>query len=143
MAKELGDKRTDRLLAMIEEGYQAKQRGELRKAETTYIKVWKALPAPHHQWNFSLTVARMLVSFFYENGRYREAKIWVKRMFQCEISAVDTSPDILAGQVYLDSGDKETAFSHFAAAHDRGKYRAFQGIDMRFWNFYKETKVKT
>jgi len=100
-----------------------------------YKKAWELFPEPKVKYELAEWVASCQSKLYHSLNETEDAIKWAKVSLESS-SEIDTSSLISLGIVYFDV-DKDKAFYFFKEAYKKGKYRAFQGYNKKYWHFFK------
>jgi tetratricopeptide (TPR) repeat protein len=125
--------------AEINKGYELKQRGDFVGAEKHYRKAWDLVPDPKYNWDISDSILLRIARFFRDKKDFDEAKRWIRLVFDhCVILPGEGQPDLIAGTIYYEAGERDLARKYLERAYKISKGRSFQTEDIKYLKFVKE-----
>lgn len=130
------------IVKLIEQGNVREQHGDVSGALTIYLELWDSLPEPkyHLSEDISLWLINCITGAYLNNQQYQNAKRWALEAFHCDIPEYATSEWMDLGVAHFELNEKEEAFRCFANAYQKGKHRAFQGYDAKYWEYFKRER---
>ena len=120
---------------LMESGRTAWQAGDLVTAEADFLAAWKSLPEPKNQWDYyPQSLSRGLVLFYQKRGDFDQALTWLETMRAVygQDPVSERLVEMMAGAVYFEKGDLDTAFAFFKVLYEKDGKRAFEDSDKRY-----------
>lgn len=131
------------IVKKIEQGNRFEDEGRFDEALDTYLDVFNEIECLTDDI-YALEETRWLISCIYGvysiKKDFAKAKEWALNIFKCDIPENATSELIDLGTILYELGEKDDAFNYFSKAYAKGKYRAFQGYEKKYFDFYKSYK---
>jgi len=129
------------LIAKVELGNKRDADGETVTAREIYLEAWDRLPDPKENWEpFSQWIADCLFGNYIDSNNYEEAEKWAEASYKSRPDEIETSCLVQLGLVNYEMGKIDAALDWFGRAYAVGKYRAFQGFDKKYFDFFKKNK---
>ncbi|WP_424407790.1 hypothetical protein [Pasteurella sp. PK-2025] len=110
----------------------------------SFIESWEKLPEP--KFNQPEQIAELIIYCIFEElmdfAAYRKAKLWAEKgMLTGRAKSPYSSYEYFQlGRVCYELKEYDEAMKYFDIAYQRGKKRAFQGFDKKYWEFYSKNK---
>lgn len=109
-----------------------------------FIEYWEKLPEP--KFNQPEQIAELIIYCIFEElmdlDDYTKAKLWTERgmLTSRAKSSYSSYEYIQLGRVCYELKEYDEAMKYFSIAYERGKKRAFQEFDKKYWEFYSKNK---
>lgn len=131
------------IVKKIELGNSFEDKGDFNKALEVYFSALTDIEDAIVD-KYKSEEARWLIScicgVYFLKKEYLEAKKWALETLKYNIPEHGTSELIDLGAIYFELEDNDNAFECFSKAYARGKGRAFQGYNKKYFDFFKSYK---
>lgn len=116
--------------------------GDRKSALSIYLALWDKLPEPKHQQpeQIANSLINCIFDNYFESKNYIQAKQWALKALNNDTAQDGAYEWLQMGQVCYELNELDDALKYFDIAYQRGKYRAFQEYDKKYWQFYSANK---
>ncbi|WP_367298612.1 hypothetical protein [Hafnia alvei] len=131
------------IVKRIEKGNSLHEQGKNKESLDIYFSVLDDLRNSYENiYDIDETrwLIRCIYNVYFSLKDYISAEKWAKEVFNCNIPYKATSELINLGKVYVELGLENEAMEQFEKAYQKGKIRAFQGLDNKYLQFYLSHK---
>ena len=142
MVTQLDQNIVDKIYAEMREGYARVKKGEYAEAEPHFLRAWHMIPDPRYDWDISQITVYRITKFYRDAKRFADAERWAQDAFKCNPLPGDGEPYVILGSVYFESGALNLARENFQKAFELSGERVFEGEDIRYFKFLKESKMR-
>ncbi|WP_424403571.1 hypothetical protein [Pasteurella sp. PK-2025] len=112
------------------------------KALKIYIDLWNDLPEPKNKQpeQISNWIIDCIFGVYCDLKQFRPAKVWAIKGLDNDTAETGSYEYFQMGRVCYELNEFDDAMKYFDIAYQRGKKRAFQEFDKKYWAFYSENK---
>lgn len=106
------------------------------------LNLWNELPEPKHKQpeQISNWIIDCIFNNYFDNKDYSQAKEWAFRALNNDTAEEGAYEHFQMGRVCYELEEYDEAIKYFTIAYERGKKRAFQEYDKKYWEFYSLNK---
>ncbi|MRI63088.1 hypothetical protein EDM00_03640 [Ornithobacterium rhinotracheale] len=138
----LNSKQIENIVEEIETAIQLSIDGKKDDSLNKLLDIWEEIPIPKQKQpeQISNWVIDCIYSEYFDQGDFCNAKKWALRGLNNDTAQYDSYEYIQMGRVCYELKEYDEAMKYFSIAYERGKKRAFQGFDKKYWEFYSKNK---
>lgn len=116
----------------------------IKEALIIYLDLWDRLPIPKNKQpnQISNWLIDCIFEAYFRTENYIEAEKWAIEGLNNDTAEHDSYEYIQIGRVSYELKKYKEALNYFHTAYQRGKKRAFQEFDKKYWKFYLKNKKK-
>ena len=106
------------------------------------MDLWNQLPEPKNKQpeQISNWIIDCIFGVYFDLKDFSNAKIWASKALHNDTAETGSYEYFQMGRVCYELNEFEEAMKYFDIAYQRGKKRAFQEFDKKYWEFYSKNK---
>lgn len=138
----LNTEQIETVVNQIEQAIQLNIDGKKEDSLEVFLHIWNELPEPKQEQPEQITnwIIDCIFNVYFDKQDYLKAKEWALRSLKNDTAQYDSYEYIQLGRVCYELNEFEEAMKYFSIAYERGKKRAFQEFDKKYWEFYSKNK---
>ena len=106
------------------------------------LNLWDELPEPKNKQpeQRSNWIIDCIFNEYFNSSDFIQAKEWAEKALHNDTAEDGAYEYFQMGRVCYELNEIDEALKYFEIAYQRGKKRAFQEFDKKYWKFYSENK---
>lgn len=136
----LTKKEINSIVKKIEKNIEINIQGQHDKALNSYLELWESLPEPKQEQpeQISNWLINCIFNNYFDRESFLEAKKWAEKALNNDTAETGAYEHFQMGRVCYELNEFDEAMKYFEIAYQRGKKRAFQEFDKKYWEFYSK-----
>lgn len=115
---------------------------DIDKSLSIYLDLWNTLSTPKNKQPRQLSnwLIDCIFGVYFDKKDYVKAKEWAIVALNNDTAETGAYEYFQMGRVCYELKEYDEAIKYFSIAYERGKKRAFQEFDKKYWEFYSKNK---